>query len=240
MQLFNDYADQANYYDLCLLIYHAADYHNSSTIAQTWESFISQIHDEVTAKRHHAGPAVADLPQPYEAVVGKVQAVAHRTSMDNFIFPTRTILPLLVRYSIEQHQDGEIGAAPTWPVRLLMSLDVTFDMITRSLEEMFSTQDGAFAGAARIRLVELVVFTVDAWSKDVRRRGVGSTKGDGSLGVWVKELLQFCEDSLPPPGQGSNPGGADVATIRLQLRELKRAVDGILERGNAAASLRYM
>ncbi|TEA18290.1 Nucleoporin NUP170 [Colletotrichum sidae] len=237
--LFNQYADQANYYDLCLLIYHSADYRNPSTISQTWVSLIEQIHEEAVLRMEEAGPGIPVLPSPYESVSVKVQNIAHRTSLDSFIFPVAVLLPEICRYSVEYHQDAEIGADPTWPVQLFISLGVSHDMVTRVLESVFDTQDYGFSGNARNRIIELIVFAVDNWQKDVKRRGGASVKGDGAIGTWVKDLLSRCEASMPPAGQGSNPGGTDLAEVRRHLRAVRREVDGLVERG-PSGSLRFL
>ncbi|KAI8273865.1 Nucleoporin NUP170 [Colletotrichum sp. SAR11_240] len=237
--LFNQYADQANYYDLCLLIYHSADYRNPSTISQTWVSLIEQIHQEAVDRMEEAGPGIPVLPSPYESVSVKVQNIAHRTSLDSFIFPVPVLLPEVCRYAVEYHQDAEIGADPTWPVQLFISLGVSHDMVTRVLESVFDTQDYGFSGNNRNRIIELIVFAVDVWQREVKRRGGASLKGDGAIGAWVKDLLSRCESSLPPAGHGSNPGGADLAEVRRRLRAVRREVDGLVERG-PSGSLRFM
>ena len=43
-QLYHNYADQAGYYDVCLLIYHAADHRNIPDIRNTWSNLIDQVH----------------------------------------------------------------------------------------------------------------------------------------------------------------------------------------------------
>ncbi|OLN97413.1 Nucleoporin NUP170 [Colletotrichum chlorophyti] len=236
--LFNQYADQANYYDLCLLIYHSADYRNPSTITQTWVSLIEQIHEEAVERMEEAGPGIPVLPSPYESVSVKVQNIAHRTSLDSFIFPVPVLLPEICRYAVEYHQDAEIGADPTWPVQLFLSLGVSHDSVTRVLESVFDTQDYGFSGNNRNRIVELIVFAVDTWQREVKRRG-SSLKGDGAIGAWVKDLLSRCEASLPPVGHGSNPGGMDLADVRRRLRSVRREVDGLVERG-PSGSMRFM
>ncbi|UKZ82578.1 hypothetical protein TrVFT333_010370 [Trichoderma virens FT-333] len=216
-ELFNDYADQAGYYDLCLLIYHTANYRNPTTISSTWDNLIQQTHDE--------------------AVTSKIQNIAHHTSLDSFVFPIQTLLPQLCRYAVAYQQDTTIGADPTWPVQLFLSLGVSHDMIVRVLESIFDTQDYGFSGMVRNRIVEIIVYVVNDWVAEVRRRG-GAGKG-GSLGPSISDLLQRCEAALPGPGQGNNNGGADLADVRRVLRMLRREVAGLVERV-PTASMRFM
>ncbi|KAK5991337.1 Nuclear pore protein [Cladobotryum mycophilum] len=236
-ELFNDYADQAGYYDLCLLIYHTANYRNPTTISGTWENLIQQTHDEVMARHEATEPGMPSPPLPYEAVTSKIQNIAHHTSLDSFVFPIQTLLPQLCRYAVAYQQDATIGADPTWPVQLFLSLGVSHDMIVRVLENIFDTQDYGFSGTVRNRMIEVIVYVVNDWVAEVRRRG-GAGKG-GSLGPSVGDLLQRCEGALPAAGHGSNNGGADLADVRRVLRMLRREVAGLVDR-LPTASVRFM
>jgi nuclear pore complex protein Nup155 len=200
---------------------------------------IQQTHDDVSAKLAASSPSGPIPPQPYESVSVKIQNIAHRTSLDSFVFPISTLLPELCRYSVVYQQDDEIGADPTWPVQLFLSLGVSHDMITRVLESIFDTQDYGFSGMTRNRIVELIVFVVDAWQREAKRRGASSLRGDGAIGPEVRDLLNRCEMALPPPGHGHNNGGADLADIRRRIRAAKREIDGLVDRGGSG-SLRFI
>ncbi|PHH69897.1 hypothetical protein CDD82_7460 [Ophiocordyceps australis] len=226
-ELFNNYADQANYYDLCLVMYHLANYRNPSTILTTWTSLIDQVHDDVMS-RQDAGQGVPPPPLPYEAVSSKMQNIAHRTSLDSFVFPIENLVPELCRYALVNRQDNTIGAEPSWPIQLFLTLGVSHEMLLRVLDGVFETQDYGFAGTARHRIIEMIAYLANDWVAEARRRG-GNGKGF-SVGPWVVDLLTRCEQALPPPGQGSNPGGADLADVRRVLRTLRREVSGLVER----------
>ena len=174
---------------------------------------------------------------PYEAVTNKVQNIAHRTSLDSFVFPIQTLLPELCQYSVAYQQDETIGADAAWPVRLFLSLGVSHDLIVRVLENLFDTQDYGFRGTARYRAIELIAVVANDWAAEVRRRG-GAGKA-GSIGPGVSELLGRCVEALPAPGHGSNPGGANLADVRLALRQTLREIDGLVERV-PTGSLRFV
>lgn len=182
-------------------------------------------------------PGMPTPPLPYEAVTSKIQNIAHHTSLDSFVFPIQTLLPELCRYAVAYQQDATIGADPTWPVQLFLTLGVSHDMIVRVLENIFDTQDYGFSGMVRNRIIEIIAYVVNDWVAEVRRRG-GAGKG-GSIGPSVGELLARCESALPPPGQGNNNGGADLADVRRVLRTLRREVAGLIERV-PTGSLRFM
>lgn len=174
---------------------------------------------------------------PYEAVSSKIQNIAHHTSLDSFVFPIETLLPELCRYAVAYQQDATIGADPSWPVQLFLSLGVSHDMIVRVLESIFDTQDYGFSGMVRNRIIEIIVYVVNDWVAEMRRRG-GASKG-GAISPAVGELLGRCEAALPPPGHGNNNGGTDLSEVRRVLKTLRREVGGLVERV-PTGSLRFM
>ncbi|OAA58342.1 non-repetitive nucleoporin [Cordyceps fumosorosea ARSEF 2679] len=170
-ELFNQYADHAGYYDICLVIYHTANYRNPTTISSTWSNLIQQTHDDVVSRSENLKPGQAEPPLPYEAVSSKIQNIAHYTSLDSFVFPIQTLLPELCRYAVAYQQDGTIGADAMWPAQLFLNLGVSHSMIVQTLENIFDTQDYGFSGAARNRVIETIVFVVSDWAAEARRRG---------------------------------------------------------------------
>lgn len=110
-------------------------------------------------------------------------------------------------------------------------------MIVRVLETIFETEEG-FRGALRSRIIELIVYAINDWVLEIRRRG-GAGKGGSGIGANVNDLLARCEQQLPAPGRGSNNGGTDLAEIRGVLRGLRREVAGLVERA-PTGSLRFM
>ncbi len=133
-------------------------------------------------------------------------------------------------------QDATIGADAMWPVQLFLTLGVSHNMIVQVLENIFDTQDHGFSGMVRNRMIELIVFVVNDWAAEARRRG-GQANG-GTIGTAVGELLARCESALPPAGHGNNNGGADLADIRRVLKALRREVAGLVDRA-PSASLRW-
>lgn len=83
VQLYNGYADQASYYDICILIYQVADYRNPADIRATWQNLLESIHKDTEA---------AGSPLPYEAVSEKVRSLGVKLSLSETIFPIRKSL----------------------------------------------------------------------------------------------------------------------------------------------------
>lgn len=163
--------------------------------------------------------------------------MCHRASNDSFIFPVPTLLPEVCRYALENGQDGRIGADVNWPITLFLQLGVSYDLVTRVLEQIFEGQEVPFRGAGRIRVVEWIVGLVSNWVREVSRRG-GSERG---LEIWVSELIGEC--GIVARTARSNEGGVEIAELVRQAGEVKRAVDGLVGgvgRGSFGGSMGYL
>ncbi|KAI2623698.1 nucleoporin-domain-containing protein [Xylaria nigripes] len=231
--LFNHYADGAGYYDLCLIIYHASDYRNPTTVAQTWTSLIQQTHDDVQEQRaayeaQHQSTGVAPEnppPQPYETLITQIQEICHRSSKDSFVFPVFSLLPELCRYALVNAQDGRIGADVNWPIDLFLHLGVSHDLVVRVLERMFEAQEVPFRGAARGRVVEWICHAVNQWVRELSRHG----RPDARLEPWVGDLVAECDNWATANVRGHNEGGADPRDLARNVKIVRRTVDGLVE-----------
>ena len=115
--LFNQYADQAEYHDICLLIYQVADHRNPADIKASWEQLINNTDDEAIA--------IADR-LPWEAVGDKVREMGKRLQVADATFPVQTLLPLLERYAIAAR---EHHPPPTWPIDIFLDLDIAHESL---------------------------------------------------------------------------------------------------------------
>jgi nuclear pore complex protein Nup155 len=84
--LYNQYADQASYYDICLQIYNLADYRNAADIAATWTNLISSV--DKTARD-------AKDATPFQAVAAEVTTMGRRLECSDTTFPIRESFYLL-------------------------------------------------------------------------------------------------------------------------------------------------
>ncbi|KAL2130031.1 hypothetical protein VTI74DRAFT_7002 [Chaetomium olivicolor] len=250
-ELYNQYADQANYFDLCLLIYHAADYHNPRVIMDTWVRLIEQTDFDTQQRQEHwqlaqaghalpegAPPLTGEPPLPYESVSQQIQLIAYRTSLDSLVFPVDTLLPEVCRYAINKGQDASIGADPCWPVLLFLNLGVPHALVVQVLENMFDAQEAPFNGRRRKVVVQWIAAAVEGWVREVERRAAGALgagsvsqgKGDGAVGGWVSELLARADECLVQiaPAQAAGRRGSDVASAEQEeVLELRRVVKGL-------------
>lgn len=203
-ELFNGFAEPANYYDLSLLIYHAADHHAPRLIADTWRNLIDAAHAEIVAAqlawedagRPRNDANVSAPPLPYEHVITRVQDIAHRTSLNNHVFPIETVLTILCEYAVTQGQDETIGADANWPIYLFInSLHVAHPIVLRVLEHILDAQEAPFTGRRRKMVVRWCAAVVDIWVRELDRRGMDGANG-GGFGLWVVDVLAACEQAM--------------------------------------------
>lgn len=78
--LYNQFADQAKYYDICLQIYDLADYRNSADITAMWANLIVDVDEKAREEKNAT---------PYMAVGEKVVDMGRRLERSDTTFPIR-------------------------------------------------------------------------------------------------------------------------------------------------------
>ncbi|KKY21886.1 putative non-repetitive nucleoporin [Diplodia seriata] len=179
--LYGDYADQAGYYDLCLLIYQVADHRDLSNIRATWQNLLEQTHESATVLNQ----------RPWEVIAETVRELGARLDLSDTTFNISTVLPLLETYAFT-HQRG-IGPQ-TWVVDVFMDLSVPHDQIVAVLESVFYNNEAPFVGRQRKWIAHDLVHVVDAWFNDSTRGG-GYAFGGVENAAMVQELLRVVEES---------------------------------------------
>ncbi|OGM50874.1 non-repetitive nucleoporin [Aspergillus bombycis] len=202
--LFNQYADPASYYDICLQIFYLADHRNPADIRSTWQHLLQDLHDETVENGE---------PQPYEAVIDKVRSLGSRLRMSDIIFPIPTLLPMLERYALE-HQRG-VGPA-TWVVDLFLDLGVAHETLYTVLESMYYTDEAPFHGTNRKYIAKDLLYLIEHWFHDTVRLG-GTVFGSDVVAERVTETLLLLQQ------------GGNIPPEQLQLaNELRSRVEDIL------------
>lgn len=180
-------------------------------------------------------PNLVQPPLPCEHVMSKVQDVAHRTSLNDHIFPIDVVLTLLCRYSIENAQDETIGANPSWPVLLFLSLHVPHASITRVVERILDAQEAPFVSRRRKVVVRWLNQVLVCWVRNVETQGTA-----GGLGQWVADLLERCHEAMEEvvrlEERATRTVSADTQAVHAQVRQLQEWVQGILDGRGAPAS----
>lgn len=177
-ELFNQYADQAGYYDICILIYQVADYRNPADILNTWQSLIEQTHGETEA---------AGEPLPYEAVAVKVRSLGSRLRLADATFPIPILLPMLERYNLE-YQRG-VGPA-TWILDIFLDLEVPHETLVPVLEQLYYANEQPFQGKNRRVLAGDLVYLLQKWFAASERGGDRVIFGSDENVAGVQEMLE--------------------------------------------------
>ena len=176
-ELYNSYADQASYFDICLLIYQAADHRNPADIRQTWANLLDRIHEQTAERRE---------PMPYEAVSEKVRSLGSRLNLSESMFPIADLLPMLKRYAYEFQND--VGPE-TWVMDTFIDLQVPFESLVSVLEGMFYNDEAPFQGRNRRYIAHDLIYVIGLWFRETSR-GADVVFGGDSNAEGVSQLLQ--------------------------------------------------
>lgn len=200
VQLFNQYADSASYYDICLQIFYLADYRNSADIKSTWQHLIQDLHD-ATVER--------GTPQPFEAVIEKVRSLGSRLRMSETVFPIRELVPLLERYSLEhqRHLNGK-----HWVIDLFLDLGIPHESLYGVLEAMYYNDEAPFQGTNRRIIGADLLYLLEAWFQESTRPGA-IPYGSETMAARVSEALLLMR------GIGGSPDVMDRAQYLIRMIE---------------------
>lgn len=180
--LYNGYADQAEYFDLCLLIYQAADHRNPADIRATWQNLLDRTHQEIVTR---------GTPQPYEVIIEKVQSLAKRLNLSETMFPIADIVPILEKYAFEFQK----GVGPrTWPMDTLMGVGVPFESLFTVLEGMFYNDEAPFQGRNRRYIANDIIYVAGLWFQD-SSRGAGKILGGEGNAAAINQTLMMLQQS---------------------------------------------
>ncbi|KAF2733309.1 nucleoporin-domain-containing protein [Polyplosphaeria fusca] len=195
--LYHTYADQAAYYDICLYIYHAADYRNLPNVRNTWTNEIEATHERAAAEKQAA---------PWELVAYETEKIGRRVNLNENVFPVNIILQLLLQYDIQyykhepqqtsgrglfgpgasSHADDEgktVCNNLTWPIDVFVSLNAPFETVVATLESIWYAQEHPFGGRNRKLLVKWMIYAVEQWFEASRKSGRAFGSEENALGV---------------------------------------------------------
>ncbi|KAJ5169220.1 Nucleoporin [Penicillium canariense] len=204
--LYNQYADSASYYDICLQIFFLADYRNAADIKSTWQNLIQDLHQRTV---DHG------TPQPFEAVAEKVRSLGSRLRMSETVFPVRELLPMLERYSMEFQRSV---STTHWVVDLFLDLGVAHDALFTVLEAMFYTDEAPFHGPNRRFIAIDLLYLLQGWFRESVRLG-GMVFGGDSQAERVSETLLLMQQQ---------PWSAQTPEITERSEELRQRIEDLL------------
>lgn len=175
-ELFNNYADNAGYYDICLMIYYIADHRDASQIKQTWQQLLQATHDDTTEKGE---------PQPFEAVAEQVRSLGGKLRLSEATFPVPTLLTILERYGFEHQRN----VAPAhWVVDIFLELEVPYERLYDVLETMFFTNEHPFIGSNRRYIADDLLYVIGRWFHDTTKAS-GILFGSEAAAVRIEECI---------------------------------------------------
>ena len=175
-ELYNNYADQASYFDICILIYQAADHRNPSNIRSTWLNLLDRTHEETIERGE---------PLPYEAVSERIRSLGNRLNLSESMFPVPDLVPMVRKYAYEfQHDVGP----ETWVMDTFIDLQVPYESLLSSLEGMFYNEEAPFQGRNRRFIANDIVYVVSLWYTE-SSRGAEIVFGGESNAEAISELL---------------------------------------------------
>jgi len=230
-ELFNQYADQAGYYDICICIYAVADHRNASDITSTWQALIEQLHAEATSASNNSSEKSSTKSKntssnvsvaPWESISSKVRTLGSRLRLSESIFPVPILVPMLERYAIEFQATGTSGAPEHWVSDLFIELEVPFDVLVGVLEGMWHASEAPFVEKkARSSLGGEMVNVMTRWSVEGEKtgHGLGEMFGGGDdVIVGVEELIGL----LIKSGDLSVDSKAEVERLRGRIAIARR------------------
>lgn len=202
-KLFNNFADQAGYHDICLLIYQAAQHQNRINIIDTWRQLIDQIHLK----------SVSEGRPPYEAVANQVRILGNRLNLSSNTFPVPDLLPRLKRYEFEFQR----GVGPeTWVADIFIELGVEFDGLFTVLVDMLFNNEAPFHGANRHYIADDVLYLAQRWFQE-SSRGAGELFGSETNARGVQDTLA----NLPQSGLSAERR-TDCQQLRMRIDQFLR------------------
>lgn len=183
-ELFNQYADQAGYYDICILIYQVADHRNPADIKASWQGLIDQTDEQSQA-------LYGRQAAPWESVGEKVRELGRRLSVNDATFPIQTLLPMLERYYMRPQ---EHNPPQQWVLDLFLDLDIPHETLMPVLEQLYYGNVQPFVGGRRRILAGQMVYLLRSWFQESERKGerviFGSEENASLVLVSLASLLR--------------------------------------------------
>jgi nuclear pore complex protein Nup155 len=176
--LFNGYADPGSYYDICLLIFEAANHRTPTDINATWQYYLSATHqkivDDPNATEH-----------PWEAVVNVIRQMGPRLSYSELTFSPSMLIPMIEAYAF----NNPGGASPTWVPDLFIHVKFSHESIVATLQNMYYNETQPFVGRNKRVLAEHIVYVCQQWYNDCIRNNKAIFGSDDNARE-IDELLQ--------------------------------------------------
>ncbi|KAK5093366.1 hypothetical protein LTR70_004738 [Exophiala xenobiotica] len=189
--LYNSYADNAGYYDVCLYIYAIADHRDASQIKNTWSQFLDATHNQAVQQLSATGNE-ADVASAYELVAEQFREVGGRLKGSEAVFPIPVLIEMLERYNIQQTQGQQDEESSHWIPDIFIELESPYELLYDTLETIYlsSATPNARPGERRVILSDLL-YIVERWLQVSYTRAGQSLFGGEQGQMRIEELLVY-------------------------------------------------
>lgn len=201
LQLYNNYIDQASYFDLALLIFPLADHRNSADITSTWSNLFNK--DHTTAIEALQNPDLQQsAPQPWEVIAERIREMGRKLQLSEVYFPMATVVPLLARYHVNEVLEGNgvtaegSGPPSMWVPSMLIDIGIPYESIVATLESVFYSNEQPFTSRRNRGIVgSWLIYAVRRWLEDTSVDGLSTPFGSLDNALAVAESVKSIEGS---------------------------------------------
>lgn len=159
-ELFNDFADPLEYYEICLSIFQVTDYRGADEINRCWMKLIQ------------GAPPMGednndDNNKGYEYVSNVVQRLGQQFMLAEFVFPTDFLVPLLETYGYENAPNAPQG----WVVDTFLNAGLSSEALYAILNDLLERKEYPFDEDLALKKLAMdIIYLLERWSTESRGR----------------------------------------------------------------------
>jgi len=212
--LFNEFADPLGYFEICLEIFQAADFRQTSEITQCWDSIIKKgIPCTLDALRLESqvpeGRNKNEAAEPFERVADAVRRLGRKFLKYELIFNPPTLLPMVEKYNLETVQrDG-------WVPEAFLDAGVTHQTLYSIYDNIQVRQEAPWNdGPGKLLIVTDAIWTIQAWLDANSRSAISRTERGRFPSDRILSSLERMVGSV-----GTSMAGKKLRDRIIKLRE---------------------
>ncbi|SCV01394.1 LANO_0F11562g1_1 [Lachancea nothofagi CBS 11611] len=134
--LFNDYADPMEYYEVCLAIFRISDFRNNDEIISKW----TQLFDSLKIELNQEGD-LEESANFINLLTAVVVRVGRNVKTSEFVFPIADLFPIICDFFYENLPQDHIKEGSI--TSIFVSAGVSFDKLYYMLKNLIETADSA-------------------------------------------------------------------------------------------------
>lgn len=159
-ELFNDFADPLEYYEICLSIFQVTDYRGADEITRCWTKLIQSA---AAQQQDTEGEST----KGYEYVSNLVQRLGQQFMLAEFVFPTDFLVPLLETYAYENAPNAPQG----WVVDTFLYAGMSCESLYAHLNDLLERREYPFDEDDALRRLALdIIYLIERWTTVSRGR----------------------------------------------------------------------